>query len=87
MNAKILKVSLLGANDAGAFVGSICEPICPKNFTDNESDISLDFQVVFGMDRPNVIIRFVKSKVDFHLTWLKYKKWKRKERKIFCFLK
>ena len=34
----------------------------------NESDISLDFHVVFGMERPNVIISFVRSKVGFHLT-------------------
>ena len=32
------------------------------------TDISLDFHVVFGMDRPNVIISFVRSKVGFHLT-------------------
>ena len=34
----------------------------------NESDISLDFHVVFGMKRPNVIISFVRSKVGSHLT-------------------
>ena len=49
---------------------------------DNESDISLDFHVVIGMDRPNVMISFVRIKVGFHLICLKYKK-KRKERKIF----
>ena len=34
----------------------------------NESDISLDFRVVFRMERSNVIISFVRSKVSFHLT-------------------
>ena len=34
----------------------------------NESDISLDLYVVFGMERPNAIISCVRSKVGFHLT-------------------
>ena len=53
----------------------------------NESDISLDFHVVFGMKRPNVIISFVRSKVGSHLTWLKYKKEKEKKKIYFIFVK
>ena len=45
----------------------------------NESDIYLDFHVVLGMERQRVIISFVKSKVGFYLTWLKYKKEKKKK--------
>ena len=41
--------------------------------------ISLDFHVVLGMERSKVIIIFVRSKVGFYLSWLKYKKekWKK----------
>ena len=53
---------------------------------DNESDISLDFHVVIGMDRPNVMISFVRIKVGFHLICLKYKK-KKKRKKYFMFIK
>ena len=54
----------------------------------NESDISLDFHVVFGMNRPNVIISFARIKVGFHLTWLKYKKKeKEKKERNFMFIK
>ena len=59
----------------------IIQGTIPREY--NESNISLDFHVVFVMDRPNVIISFVRIKVGFHLIWLKYKKRKRKERKIF----
>ena len=52
----------------------------------NESDISLYFHVVLGMERQRVIISFVKSKVGFYLTWLKYKKEKRKK-SYFIFIK
>ena len=45
---------------------------CHKYRKYNESDISLDFHVVFGMERPKVVISFVRSKVGFHLTLLKY---------------
>ena len=45
----------------------------------NESDNSLDFHVVIGMERPKVIISFAWSKVGFHLTWLRYKKEKEKK--------
>ena len=34
----------------------------------NESDISLDFDVVFGVKRPKAIISFVRSEDGFHLT-------------------
>ena len=44
------------------------EENCPYYREYNESDNSLDFHVVFGMGRPNVIISFVSSKVGFHLT-------------------
>ena len=53
----------------------------------NESDISLDFHVVFGMERPNVLISFISSKVGFHLTWLKYKKEKEHKEIYFIFIK
>ena len=53
----------------------------------NESDISLDFHVVLGMERPNVLISFISSKVVFHLTWLKYKKEKEHEEIYFIFIK
>ena len=32
------------------------------------SDIPLDFHAVFSMERPKVIISFVRSKVGLHLT-------------------
>ena len=51
---------------------------------DNESDISLDFHVVIGMDRPNVMISFVRIKVGFHLICLKYKKKKKRKKDILC---
>ena len=41
---------------------------CPKYMEYNESDVSLDLYVVFGMERPNAIIKCVRSKVGFHLT-------------------
>ena len=39
------------------------------------------------MERPNVIISFVRSKVGFHLIWLKYKKEKEKKERYFIFIK
>ena len=39
------------------------------------------------MERPNVIISFVMSKVGFYLTWLKYKKEKEKKERYFMFIK
>ena len=47
----------------------------------NESDISLDFHEVFAMERPKVIISFVRSKV-FCFTWL-YKRTKKTKKKLF----
>ena len=44
------------------------EKNCPKYMEYNESDVSLDLYVVFGMERPNAIIKCVRSKVGFHLT-------------------
>ena len=35
------------------------------------------------MERPNVVISFVRSKVGFHLTWLKYKTEKEKKERYF----
>ena len=40
------------------------------------------------MEKQKVRISFVKSKVGFHLTWLKYKKEEeKKEKKYFVFMK
>ena len=40
------------------------------------------------MEKQKVIISFVKSKVGFHLTWLKYKKEEeKKEKNYFVFMK
>ena len=40
------------------------------------------------MEKQKVIISFVRSKVGFHLTWLKYKKEEeKKEKKLFCIYK
>ena len=39
------------------------------------------------MDRPNVIISFVRIKVGFNLTWLKYKKEKEKKERYFMLIK
>ena len=47
----------------------------------NESHISLDFHEVFDMERPKVIISFVRSKVVFCLTWLYQKEQKKNEEK------
>ena len=33
-----------------------------------KSDISLEFRVVFGMERTKMVISFVRSKVGFYLT-------------------
>ena len=47
--------------------------------------ISLDFHVVLGMERSKVIISFVRSKVDFYLSWLKYKE-KKIKKNYFIFI-
>ena len=39
------------------------------------------------MERPNVVISFVRSKVGFDLTWLKYKTEKEKKERYFIFIK
>ena len=49
--------------------------------------VLLDFHVAFGMEQGKVIISFVRSKVGFHLTWLKYKKRTTNEKKFFYIYK
>ena len=49
----------------------------------NESDVSLDLYVVFGMERPNAIIKCVRSKVGFHLT---DENTKKKRKKVILYL-
>ena len=52
-----------------------------------KSDISLEFHVVFGMERTKMVISFVRSKVGFYLTWLNYRKEKWEKKSYFIFMK
>ena len=70
----MLKVSLLGANHAGAFVGSVCEQICPKNLWIRHWQLVLF--LVHGTERLrsnlNVNLELLITRVYFKVTIHKF---------------